>query len=90
MYLPKIDRDALEPTAARDAMDTRELSYQITCLVDGYLAGDLNHQAINNVVGALECAKLKACRRLASPYVDQNIKGRGDMYVTRPTAATGR
>lgn len=82
-YLDQQDRRALEPTSRDEAMSTGELNYQLTCLVDGYLAGNLDYRAINDVVGALECAKLEVYRRLAAPYEDQKIAINGDVYTTK-------
>lgn len=82
-YIAPEDRDALEPKSTREAMTSGELNYQITCLIDGYMAGNLDYAAINEVVGALECAKLEVFRRIAAPYEDQKIALNGDVYVTK-------
>lgn len=82
-YIAPEDRDALEPKSTREAMTPGELNYQITCLIDGYMAGNLDYAAINEVVGALECAKLEVFRRIAAPYEDQKIALNGDVYVTK-------
>lgn len=82
-YIAAEDRADLEPHSAREAMTTGELNFQITCLVDGYLAGNLDYGAINDVVGAMDCAKLEAYRRLAAPYEDHKRAVNGEVYVTR-------
>lgn len=82
-YIDPKDRDALEPYAEREAMTPGELNYQLTCLCDGYLAHNLDYQAINDVIGALEGAKLEAYRRLAVPYEDRKIDINGDVFVTK-------
>lgn len=82
-YVDASDREALEPHSARDAMTAGELNFQLTCLVDGYLAGNLDYQAVNDAVGALEGAKLEVYRRIAAPYEDHKIDLNGDVYVTR-------
>lgn len=86
--MPYIDgsdntRVDLEPDSTREAMTPGELNFQLTALVDRYLAGNLDYQAINDVVGALECAKLELYRRIAVPYEDQKIEINGDVYVTK-------
>jgi hypothetical protein len=38
------------------------------------------YQQINDIIGALECAKLEFYRRLAAPYEDIKIAENGDVY----------
>ncbi len=59
-----------------------ELNYAITRIVDDYLVrkGGLRYAHLNEVVGALECAKLELYRRLAVPYEDAKIVENGDVY----------
>lgn len=82
-YVDPADRDALEPHSHRDAMTAGELNYQITCLCDQYVAHNLDYQAINDVLGALEGAKLEVYRRVAAPYEDRKCRINGDVYVTK-------
>jgi len=58
-----------------------ELNYQITTLLKRYM--EINgegYQSINDIVGALEGAKLEFYRRVAAPYEDRKIKENGDVY----------
>ena len=57
-----------------------ELNYLLTTLIRDYFERHLNYQGINDVVGALEGAKLEFYRRIASPYEDDKIKQNGDVY----------
>jgi hypothetical protein len=58
-----------------------ELNYAITCLVRGYLRQNgLRYQQINDVVGALEGAKLEFYRRVVVPYEDRKMLANGDVY----------
>lgn len=41
-----------------------------------------NYRDINDVVGALECAKLEFYRRRAAPYEDQKSFDNSDVYDT--------
>lgn len=82
-YIDQADRDALEPHSDREAMTPGELNYQITCLCDGYLAGNLNYQAINDVQGALACVMSETYRRIAVPYEDLKCELNGDVFVTK-------
>lgn len=59
-----------------------ELNYAITRLVDEYLIqkGGIRYAHLNEVIGAIECAKLELYRRVAAPYEDQKITEAGDVY----------
>lgn len=58
-----------------------ELNYLITKLALKYLAyKGLNYLHVNDVVGALECAKQEFYRRVAVPYEDVKIQKNGDVY----------
>ena len=58
-----------------------ELNYQITmCLKEYVAAHGLCYQTINDIVGALEGAKLEFYRRVAVPYEESKIKANGDVY----------
>lgn len=39
-----------------------------------------NYQAINDIIGALEGAKLEFTRRMTNSYEDSKIKENGDIY----------
>lgn len=72
----RLDREGAAPGSPG------ELNYAITRLVDRYLAakGGLRYAHLNEVVGALECAKLELYRRVAAPYEDEKIVEAGDVY----------
>ena len=58
-----------------------ELNYQISNLISEFCsANKLSYQTINDVVGALEGAKLEFYRRVAAPYEDTKIVTNGDVY----------
>lgn len=57
-----------------------ELNYLITLICKRYWDRIGNYQTINDIVGALECAKLEFYRRVASPYENIAIKRNGDVY----------
>ncbi len=59
-----------------------ELNYAITRLVDDYLIqkGGIRYAHVNEVIGALECAKLELYRRVAAPYENQKLNETGDVY----------
>jgi hypothetical protein len=45
-----------------------------------YKGGHWDYRRINEVMGALECAKQEFYRRVAVPYEDKKIKENGDVY----------
>lgn len=61
--------------------DPGELNFAITQLVYRYykMHGG-RYQQVNDVLGALEGAKLEFYRRVAAPYEDTKIKENGDVY----------
>ena len=61
-------------------MNAGELNFKITDLLIDYLWDNYNYQKINDVMGALEGAKLEMYRRLAAPYEDKAIERNGDLY----------
>lgn len=79
-YINQARRDAI--LAGERPQNAGELNYSITVLVDEYLQaqGGLRYAHLNEVVGAMECAKLELYRRLAVPYEDQKIREAGDVY----------
>jgi hypothetical protein len=57
------------------------LNYLITMLIKRYWEESSgNYVAINDIVGALEGAKLEFYRRIAAPYEDKKIVENGDVY----------
>lgn len=58
-----------------------ELNYVITELICSYVRKHgLSYATLNNIIGALECAKLELYRRVAAPYEDEKIRQNGDVY----------
>jgi hypothetical protein len=69
--------------------DAGELNFAITVLVDKYLEdkGGIRYAHLNEVIGAMDCAKLELYRRVAAPYEDKKIAEAGDVYrVLKPDA----
>jgi len=59
-----------------------ELNYVLTTIVKEYFArtDKCNYQAINDILGALEGAKLEFYRRVVADYENIKIKENGDVY----------
>lgn len=81
--MPYIESEARERLdAGAPPENAGELNYAVTRLIDDYLSrtGGVRYARINEVVGALECAKLELYRRIAVPYEDVKMAENGDVY----------
>lgn len=77
-YISKKKRTDLE---ARLPVDAGELNYLITQLITDYLRKNGHrYQQINDILGALEGAKLEFYRRVVAGYEDGKMKENGDVY----------
>jgi hypothetical protein len=78
-YIKEVDREFLGcDTVPRTS---GELNYCITELLLSYLgrsAGD--YSAMNEIMGALECAKQEFYRRVMVPYENAKMEQNGDVY----------
>lgn len=80
-YIQKQRRDELEAGFVASPDTPGELNYMLTKLCVTYCAEHgISYQRINDVLGALEGAKLEFYRRLAAPYEDKKIAENGDVY----------
>lgn len=61
-----------------------ELNYSLTCIINWYLeTKGLSYQTINDIVGALDGAKVEFQRRVAAPYEDKKKGINGDVYPSQ-------
>lgn len=78
-YIVNYRREDLTPFSSPDTPG--ELNYCITMLLIKYLdTKGLSYGTINDIVGALEGAKMEFYRRVAAPYEDKKIDENGDVY----------
>jgi len=79
-YIKQERRDAIR--AGARPQDAGELNFAITVIVDSYLndKGGIRYGHLNEVIGAIDCAKLELYRRVIAPYEDQKIAENGDVY----------
>jgi len=85
-YIKIIDRDRLDyitdAASTVGILDAGELNYLITRLCITFMNDNGKcYQNINNIVGALEGAKMEFYRRYAAPYEDTKIIENGDVYL---------
>lgn len=79
-YIPQEDRVRLNEKSIIPN-NVGELNYMITDLISHYFeAHGSRYQQINDVIGALEGAKLEFYRRVAVPYEESKIEENGDVY----------
>lgn len=81
-YIKQANRDALTILSVNDAENAGELNFLLTSVIKQYIDyNGLNYQHINDVLGALEGAKIEFYRRIAGPYEDKKIEENGDVYT---------
>lgn len=80
-YIHTNDRKRLRTTHNDYALIAGHLNYQITMLCKDYIrmCGE-NYKTYNDLIGALECAKLELYRRKTAPYEDTKIAENGDVW----------
>lgn len=79
-YIDQSRRKALSEYD-NDPANAGELNYAITVLIQHYwVYSRQNYAAINDIVGALEGAKVEFQRRVVAPYEDRKIQENGDIY----------
>lgn len=81
-YIQSWRRAELDAGVGHKPRSVGELNYCFTRLILGYIEGNgpLSYGLINDVLGALEGAKLEFYRRVAVPYEDGKIAENGDVY----------
>lgn len=77
-YIKSYERVGLEPLCSPKTPG--ELNYVITVLIRAYWKRTGNYQGINDIVGALEGAKLEFYRKVASKYEDKKCEDNGEVY----------
>jgi hypothetical protein len=81
--MPYIAADARERLDRGGAPQSPgELNYVLSRTCDQFLSdrGGIRYAQLNEVIGALECAKLELYRRVAAPYEDRKRAASGDVY----------
>ena len=85
-YIKQNDRLRIQSNACEEGLEVwlnnaGELNFTVTYLIDRYLdRKGTNYANINEMIGALECAKQELYRRVAARYEDKKIKENGEVY----------
>lgn len=78
-YIDQASRDLIQ--WGNPPQTSGELNYVLTKTIKTYLdLNGLSYGTINDIVGALEGAKLEFYRRVAAPYEAKKIAENGDVY----------
>ncbi len=82
--MPYITNEAkLELAAGRRPRTVGELNYCFTRLMIEYCHDNLSYGDINDVIGAVEGAKMEFYRRMVVFYEDKKIIENGDVYIQK-------
>lgn len=80
--MPYITNERREGVAEHGPENAGELNYVFTCIALDYIRRkDERYQHYNDIIGALEGAKLELYRRHVSPYEDKAIAKNGDVTI---------
>jgi hypothetical protein len=80
-YIRQDLREQLNDDTARMPVTPGELNFVITTIINGYRhTNGLSYQTINDIIGALEGAKMEFYRRVAVPYENAKMAENGDVY----------
>lgn len=85
ILLHPIDGVAGKVIAVNNILTPGELNYAITMLVNEYLkwkiaSGEGNYTTLNEIVGAMDCAKAEFYRRVVVPAENRKMFDNGDVY----------
>jgi hypothetical protein len=79
-YIKQVKRHYLQAFDIPRLADAGELNYFLTTIIAQYWEDTSDYQGINDIVGALEGAKLEFYSRIAIPYEEKKLKENGDVY----------
>ena len=80
--MPYIKPETRSKVESQGALGSGELKYQVTRVIEKYRAThDDSYQTFNDIIGALEGAKLEFSRRVVAPYEDRKRRENGDVYA---------
>lgn len=80
-YIDKRARSFLDQRVCH-SISAGELNYQFTVLARTYLHDyGITYATMNDIIGALESAKMEFYRRVVVPYEKKKIKETGDVYL---------
>ncbi len=79
--MPYIKDERKKDVLVNGATNAGELNYLITYWINQYILDkDKKYQTFNDIMGALEGAKLEIYRRVIAPYENIKMAKNGDVY----------
>ncbi len=79
--MPYIKKERRKDVIVSGALNAGELNYEITQIINRYLIKkEEKYQTYNDIIGALEGAKLEIYRRVIVPYENIKASENGDVY----------
>jgi len=85
-YIPQNRRDEIETDLTFDHLNwipsnAGDLNFVVSTFIANYIrANGLKYANLNEMVGALECAKMELNRAIIGPYEDEKIQENGGVY----------
>jgi hypothetical protein len=85
-YIPQTQRHDIHCDLLIDGADfvpenAGELNFLISTFIENYIARNgISYAVLNEMVGALECAKMELNRVVIGPYEDKKILENGRVY----------
>ena len=85
-YIPAQQRNIVEAILGDEKLDfvpqnAGELNFIVSTFINNYIiAHGLSYAVVNEMVGALECAKMELNRIVIGPYEDLKIRENGPVY----------
>ena len=77
-YIPKSEKNKVDQN--KSIKTAGQFNYALHQLVAIYFEqNQFNYQTCNDIIGALECAKMELYRRLVAGYEDKKILQNGDV-----------
>mgnify|MGYP006935496242 CR=1 FL=1 len=93
-YIPAQQRNIVEAILGDEKLDfvpvnAGELNFIVSTFINNYIvANGLSYAVVNEMVGALECAKMELNRVIIGPYEDLKIRENGPVYGSNVEGAT--
>lgn len=80
-YIKQDDRNLIKDTYLKNVNNAGRLNFIFTETIKSYLENKgTSYQTMNDIIGALEGAKLEFYRRIVAPYENVKINENGDVY----------
>ena len=85
-YIPQSRRDGIELELGADRLNwvpsnAGDLNFVVSTFIANYIREKgLKYAVVNEMIGALECAKMELNRVIIGPYEDRKIAENGGVY----------